>query len=428
MTAVDLSGRDWAPNAPGMPLWRVTLHTRAWTATATSVSMLAELSGARSRTLTRAWNTPAQFAFTLDGRDPAAGLVKELATEVMVWRSGTSLPMFRGMIDHAEDVVSEQAAVTNYVAHDYAAMLTRRYLTAPYSVTQRDQDGIVADLLQLAVNTTSSSGTSFAPGAWLPLNPSQRQPDGTIYRPASGQLRDRTYTPSSQIFQLIDDLSKVINGFDWEVRPFTWDVQLNANTDGFWIYYPRQGVTRTDMAFVYGANLAALTRTVSSSDYANYMRVVGNNGSSDPADPQLFSEAWNTDANNVTVNPVGLFMDAQNAADVSIQSTLDQTARGAVLNPDGSPGGTSGLLVPSYALTLRPGAYQYGQPNMGDVVPLIVEVGRLNVNTTVRVLGLEWQIGDDGQEDVNVTVGRPPTNLGDLFTQSRTDIDALARR
>jgi hypothetical protein len=65
---------------------------------------------------------------------------------------------------------------------------------------------------------------------------------------------------------------------------------------------------------------------------------------------------------------------------------------------------------------------------MGDTVPLVVEAGRLNVNTTVRVLGITYTIGDDGQEDVALTLGRPLTTLADAFTQADRDADALTRR
>ena len=53
---------------------------------------------------------------------------------------------------------------------------------------------------------------------------------------------------------------------------------------------------------------------------------------------------------------------------------------------------------------------------MGDVVPLIIQSGRLNVNTTIRVVGITYDIGDDGQEDVTLTLGRPDTTLFDIFT------------
>jgi hypothetical protein len=50
------------------------------------------------------------------------------------------------------------------------------------------------------------------------------------------------------------------------------------------------------------------------------------------------------------------------------------------------------------------------------------------VSTTVRVLGINYAIGDDGTEDVEVTVGRPALTLTALFRDVARDVNALARR
>lgn len=92
-------------------------------------------------------------------------------------------------------------------------------------------------------------------------------------------------------------------------------------------------------------------------------------------------------------------MNSDNASDVTLQATLTQKASGDLA--------TSSILVPSYSLTMRPGAYEVGAPNMGDVVPLLLRVGRLNVSGTTRVLGINYDITDDGAENVELTVGRP---------------------
>jgi hypothetical protein len=375
------------PVPDGRGRWRLTLHRRAFTPTPWQVTMLAELSDARSRQLTQAWNAAAQLTFTMDGSSSQAMLVQELATDVIAWRWSESLgrdvAMFRGLIDHSEDEVSAESAVTNFVCHDYFALMNRRILTAnQYAVTNRDQDSIVQDLLTLGTTTHSSSGTSFSPGAWQPLTTvAAVNPDGTS-RAASGQLRTRTYLGSTVIMPTISDLAAVINGFEFAI--------------------------------------SGLTRTVDSTEYANYVRVLGNNQSSDPNAAQVFAEIWNSDANNIDVNPVGLWMDGENAADVTLSGTLSDQAAGDL--------NLSGLLVPSYTVTMRPDAYHYGFPNMGDTVPLIVKTGRLNVNTTVRVLGFTFDIGDDGEEDVSLTLGRPAAQLAKFFTQSQRDIDALVRR
>jgi hypothetical protein len=44
------------------------------------------------------------------------------------------------------------------------------------------------------------------------------------------------------------------------------------------------------------------------------------------------------------------------------------------------------------------------------------------------VLGITYNIGDDGQEDVEVVVGRATTTLGGMMRAQTHDIRALARR
>jgi hypothetical protein len=415
------------PVPPGRSRWRLTLHRRQFVDTPWNQTMIAELTDARSAKLTCQWNTPAELTFSLDGHDGmgAAPLVQELGTDVIAWRwdegLGRDVAMVRALVDHSEDQLTEDgAAVTNFVCHDYLAMLQRRILTTTYSVTGREQDLLVSDLLQRAVQASSSSGTNFMPGSYLPLNTTYpANPDGT-FRAASGQLRARTYAASSVIGTLVSDLALVIHGFDYMVLPLQ-----TANRDALAIYYPNQGVVRNDVPLHYGSSVAALTRTVDSGTYANYVRTLGNNGSSDPAAAQMFAEAWNSDTNNVTVIPTGLWQLGENAADVTLNGTLSEQANGTL--------GLDGIIVPSYSVTLTPDAYRYGFPNMGDTCPLIVQKGRLDVNSVpptggVRVMGLTYLIGDDGQEDVELVLGRPATTLLKLFTQSERDLDALTRR
>jgi hypothetical protein len=401
-------------------LWRLTLHNRVWgSLTPPTTSGIGELVDARSRRLDRAWNAPAQLTFTVDGRSPTAANIIELQHDVIAWRwdsqQGRDVPMFRGIVGQSEDQLTEQAHVVTFTCHDYLAMVARRYITTPagWTFTQVDQDSIVQQMLVRANSGLASDGvTNFLPGSAIPLQFARCYPDGTVNRPNSGTLRDRTYTGSTPIGQAIDDLARVIGGFDYDHLP-TVD-----GTDQLRVFFPYQGVERDDLALVYGSNVATLTRTISSQDYANYWRILGNQTTEGA--PQMYAEAWNADANNVGVLPIGLWANVDNAADVSIQSTLDQKAQGNLA--------TSSALVPSYTLGLRPGAYAYGKPNMGDIVPLVVQSGRLNVNTTIRVLGISYSIGDDGQEDVELTVGRPANNFLRLMSQAGRDADALTRR
>ena len=49
-------------------------------------------------------------------------------------------------------------------------------------------------------------------------------------------------------------------------------------------------------------------------------------------------------------------------------------------------------------------------------------------STSVRVLGITYSIGDDGDENVELVVGRPRTTLSFLLSQANRDIAALNRR
>jgi hypothetical protein len=403
----------------GRGQWRLLSAQRPFAAQAWTDLATGELAQARSRRLEQKWNAPATLSFAVDGRADAAAAIAELQTDVIALRwddqTGRDIPVFRGPVTQSQDTLSEQAHTVTFTCHDYSALLWRRLLTATVTYTQIDQDTIVAGLLNRAVATSSSSGTSLTPGSYLPLTVYQRNPDGSA-RSVSGQKRDRTYYPNSQIGQLFDDLSKVQGGFDWDVAP----AYANPSYDGLRIFYPYQGVVRTAPALVYGSTVATVSRSINSGDYGNYVRVVGNNGSSDPNAPQLFAEAWNPDANDITRIPIGLWMHDENAADVSVQATLNDKAAGDLAQ--------SGIVVPNYTIGLRPGAYSWGNPNMGDVVPLVIQAGRLNVNTTIRVLGITFDVGDDGQEDVTLTVGRPTTTLAGLLAEPVQDTAALTRR
>lgn len=415
--------RASTPIPLGRSRWRLTVHSRVYTGgLLPRDTVVAELPDARSRRLTQQWNKPAQLTFTLDGHSPSAAVAVETTTDVIAWRwdeaTGQDVAMFRGVVGQTQDTVSEDVHTVTYTCHDYLAMMARRFWTGPATGgwSAIDQDDLALNIVYWAGNIAAGAGTpSFTPGSYLPLLTARVNPAGAA-RGLSGQLRDRVFAPQSTHFEALANLAGVINGFDFDCKP-------GGNTqsqDTVRIFYPSQGVQRSAPQLVYGATVSSLTRSFNSADYANYQRIVGNNGTATPQSLQVYADAWNTDANNVTVAPQGLWMAADNASDVSVQQTLTDRVNGAL--------GRSGIVVPSYTVVLRPGVYSYGNPNMGDVVPLIVQSGRLNVDTALRVVGIDYIVGDDGQEDVALTVGRPDVTLANLFTRTNADVDALARR
>lgn len=412
--------------------WRITVHRRSFDPGGVAHARdtgIAELPDARSRRLEIGWNEPARLTFTLDGRSPSARYVQELSTDVMAWRwdpqDGADHLMFRGVVSASEDSISEQTHTVNFTALDYLAVANRRYLVPPVDLvySQVDQDEIIRDLLARANVMATNAGpggvgppVSLDPGSRIPLAVKRVHPDGTDRPELSGILRDRTYKGGASIGALITDLAGVISGPAVDVEP----AADTAGHDWLRLWYGDRGQGRTDLALVYGATVSALTRSATSADYANVIRLIGDAGE-DQAAPQLIAEAWNEDANNVGAVPVGVWMTSDNESDVSLQATLQQKADGDLA--------TSGLLVPSYTLTLRPGWYRPGFPSVGDTVPLVVQSGRLDVATTVRVLGVSYAIQDDTWgENVEMVVGRAPLALATMLQATARTVDALARR
>jgi hypothetical protein len=438
------------PVPAGRGRWRFTLHEREYALSPTGGAaytwpginwqdtQYGELSGARGRRLERAQNRAATFTFTVNGRDPIASQVRELQTDVYAWRwddwAGRDVCVARLIVDHAQDQLTEQSHTVTFGCHDYLAMLERRYLTrstgtADSVIWHLTQDEIVDNLVGgYGVNAhtfLTGDGSSYylIPGCYLPLFVVRVTASG-LPRTLASPMRDRTYQFGSEVYELIDNLANVINGFDYDVLPqpevpdgLSGIFPNPGNKDVLRIFYPAQGVIRTNMALVYGGNVATVDRTVSSADYANRIWAIGNKGSAAPDAAQRYSDAYNDSA---TSTVAGLWMEVLNGPDVSTQAHLDEQAQGEL--------DLKGTLVPSYTLGMRPGQYRYGYPNIGDIVPFQVTSGRLDVQEDLRITGLTYAIGDDGDENIELTVGRPPPTLGRLFRKNQNTMDALTRR
>ena len=413
------------PVPGGRGRWRLSVHNRNYTGVSPATSIISELTDARSRRLSQKWNDSAQLDFVLDGHSPHAADVDEMSTEVIAWRwddqTGKDVAMFRGPVGQSQDTISEQSATVQFTCHDYMAVLARRFSTPNVNMgwLQTDQDYIASGLVYYwggQINDVNNQ-PRFQPGAYIPLFAGFARPDGSDRTGTlSGVLRDRMYPGATNIMEALRNLAAVDNGFEFDCK--TWG--LSKFTDNVRIFYPYQGVTRSDIVLRYGTNVSGLTRTFNSADYANYQRFTGNKQNTDQNAAQMFAEAWTSDASIGTAGAVGLWMNTANESDVIVQQTL-QEHTAAALN-------RSSVIVGSYSITLRPGWYSLGNPNMGDVVSFVVQEGRLNVSTQVRVLGFDYDIGEDGDETVKLTVGRPSITLGDLFASNKSDVNALARR
>jgi hypothetical protein len=408
------------PIPVGRGRWRLTLHRRLY-AFSSSSSIIGDLGGARNRKLVTALNSPAVLTFDVDGWSESARQIRELATDVIAWRwdeaSGADVPMFHGLIGAAQDTIDEQSHTVTVTATDYLGMWSRRQYNgaSPLTIGPLDQDSIVVTLGGYAGQpyAATGAGTKFNAAAFLPIDYAYLNPDGTTRGP-TGVTKTLTIQGGSVIFDMFDNLAHTANGFDYALAPVG---DAKTYGDHLGLYYPRQGVTRTNPIFNYPGNVTGLTRSLASSDYANYWRTIGNNQTADATQPQLYGEASDPEAFNVNV---GVFMTGDQDSDMYATAYLGQIAQGRL--------NIGSVLQPTYTLTLRPGWFYLGAFNIGDTIPLVVQSGRLNVNTALRVLGITYEPTDDGVEVVTVTVGRSPITVADMLTAQQRDIGALARR
>jgi hypothetical protein len=418
------------PVPPGRGRWRLTLHRRQFSAVNWQTTLVGELPRARGRQLVQGWNKPAVLTFDIDGQAPEASLFTELAHDVIAWRwddtAGQDRAVFRGVINASQDQLDEQSHVVSVTCTDYLLMLSRRIMVNPTGLnwTNTDQDTLAAAFLSYAnAGWTSNGSATFLAGAYVPLVATNVNPDGSARAALSGNLVVRNYFGNQIIYDALDQLAKCQGGFDYDVLPLGGAAMgTAATTDQLRIFYagpsgPQQGVVRTSPVLAYGSSVAKVQRQITSADYGNYWRELANNQNATATAAQVYGEAWNADANGTVV---GLWSSPDSAADVVDPATAVARA-GGNLN-------RYGVLIPVYTLTLRPNFYYAGLFNMGDTLPLVIMHGRLKVNTTVRVLGITYKIGDDGQEDVDLVVGRPDTTLVDILGSVAADVDALARR
>jgi hypothetical protein len=389
---------------------------RQFSAASWTGAIVADLPDATNRKLVQAWNTPAELNFDIDGHSASAALINELSTEIVAVRwdelNGVDVPMFRGVIDHSQDTIDGASHIVSVTAHDYLAMLGRRII-GQTSTQITGSDGLVDVLLSWGSSASVSVGNvALTPGSNLPVVRFNANPDGT-QRAYSTTNYTRTWNASTNVLTAISDLA-LSTGFDFDVQPLAGA----ASADRLRTFQPQQGIGRPNKTLEYGSTVAAVQRQVDSADYANYSYVQGQG---------TWADTFNTDARGTVV---GLWQSTFNAADVAAQGTCAQQA-GGQLN-------LHGLLVPTYTLTLMPGVWYISQGgtyntysaflNMGDVAPLRIMSGRLAVNTTVRVVGITYDMGDHGAEDVSLVVGRPRSELVSMLTAWQSSVNALARR
>ena len=332
------------------------------------------LTEATGRKYTARLNGNSDLSFSIDGRHPQAAEIGELSTDVHVLFSTASSTTIldRCRVGGTGDDIDEDRHVTQVTCLDYRAVLDRRIL---YSADTLTYTGV--DQLDLAWQLIQQ--TQGKPGGALGI--SKGFADGS-----TGILRDRTYEAGDSIGQRVQELSEVIDGFDWDILP------ASASSLLLQAWYPERGSDR-GVVLEVGGLAATVNREAGTSDYANAIRYTGESllaavesGAADLADPAAFPQGrW-----DLALGDEGL----------TTQAALDDRAAWQLAQ--------SQVPRPTYTVRLRAGGW--GGPDhiwLGDTVRLIIPSGRLDVDSAYRVHEVEIAMDGNNSETVTLTLGGP---------------------
>lgn len=334
-----------------------------------------------------------EASFSIRGTSPQASSVQELVTDLQVIRNGQTLAALR--IVPTQDTLDATGHVVSVTALDYREVLRRRLL-----FPDDTQDFGPADQALIA---------------WQMIQATQARPGGDlgIVR-GLGQVTGTTRSFEAQLGDFVgDDITSIglmTGGYDWDITPYgVADLRLD-------IWSPQRGSDRGVILEFGGGLVASITRSVDPTTFANSWLVTGQvpapSGSGGDVGPIPATNFWD-DAAGIATDPAGRW-DQVDGTQLTTQDLL--RARLAYRLAD------SQSVIPAYSIALQPGAW--GGPGhiwLGDLVTIRIMSGRLAVNDKLRVMEIDVTIGDDGDEQVTLSVGR-------IHTKITRTIPAMLRR
>lgn len=385
-------------------------------------SVVRELNAGSSRRVTFNLSEAHEASVTIDGFDPAAREIVELSTDLYVFRRrATGQPrelLYRGRIGKTADACSADGHEVTVPSISYKGVLKRRLLMTGFSSANS------------AYTVGDSSGTGRGQRwnqvdqmqiAWELVDGIQQLANGDLgivngIGQSSGKLRDRTFQMGDSIAEQLDSLSDVIDGFDWDITPTYTNGASGLRLDR---WYRERGIVRNEvLAYLQsGSNLLSVQRQVDSSDFANAIRSKGrapeSSGSVQGVEPAPVERY-------ATPGPEGRW-DKLFDEDSTTAAGLAERADWRVAD--------ASLIRPSYTVELKPGVWR-GPDHfwLGDTVKLVVQSGRLNVQTDVRVQTIDIAIDDNGDEQVSVTLGYPKKDFRSKMSEIDRRLARLERR
>lgn len=285
-------------------------------------------------------------------------------TRLLIYRENDLI--WAGVVWELEEGASETGELTVQCTEIFHLLSEKRYTSNTYTNTDA---GTIAWGL---INTTQG-----LTGGNLGIT------QGTL---ETTQNRDRAYFDES-IGEKIIQLTEVINGFDFLITP-----SIKINTLGIFNVYAKRGSTITDFRLEYGEglknNIQSWRRKRTLSDMFNSIVVEGQG----LGDARLTS----TESDTSLINAVGLLEGRKQEKSVTQQNTLDQKADEYIR--------VHKTEQPLYDITLNNAFNDFGKYDVGDIVPIRIKYGYVDINTTMRIYGIDVRVSDAGEESIKLTI------------------------
>lgn len=345
---------------------------------------IAELLGATSRRVTWRRDAAADAAFTLDGYDHSAVFTEELLTDLLVYRD--KLLMFRGRIGASSDDIDEENDTyrVQFAAADYRQFLTDlRHLNEPLDFTAESK----ADI------------------AWALIDHTQDLPGGNLgisnHMQSMPAVTDRSYERFKSVGEAITQLGQTQNGFEWEIGP---DMKANL--------WPGQRGVERDFVAHAGNSVGKINRGVTPADYRNVYLGQG--------DPDL-TAVYEAVVADIGTRPEGRMEQVHVDRDLKEDDTVEERLEHLL--------DVAQVLQPNYSVSLAPGIWDPEVAWIGDTTGVVIQRGRLNVDTAERVEEVTVTIDDNGDEFVDLAYGKGRrTNLAQILRRQGARLANLERR
>lgn len=365
-----------------------------------------QLRGAKSRKVTFRLSSAgnSEASCEINGRSHEASLVQELVTDLHAFRRerpGLRRDrLYRGRIGKTNDKLTRVSHRVTVPSLDYRAVLDRRNLMSGSKVSWAATDDLGTVALGLLEQAQNKTGGSYG------ITPGVASVLGVV-------AGSREFKLGDSISAKIQELAESPVGFDWDITPALDPASAAMQLD---MWSPQRGLDR-GVVVEYGKAVAEFDRTVDSSTYANADRLSGTAPDGSQTPPAIQERV----VPDIASRPEGRW-DKAYGTPVTTGDALVARADWQIAD--------SQVIQPSYVLTMQEGWWEGpGHVWLGDPVTFRAKSGpRIQIDTRLRVEELAVDIGDDGGENVQLTIGAPRPDYRKRSADVEQRLSTLERR